>query len=623
MYPAKHLAGSSVFKRSLAIALVVLATWPVLTSRAQTADWRTYTNFTAGYSIEYPAAARLDVEDQAVYVALNQQPPYQGYVIVAVDNSADRALAEFLAARADGELFKPTQLNGLTAAVNADATAYWLQIDGALIKIELVSGDYGSIEPAPATRAAFDHALRSFRLMPRLPRWLPTPPATAGPQTPSAAEQFGSPFDLPSTIQFETQWNIITSDTRYGIRNLALPGSPRKCFNVTWPRMLHSGMDLYRADGVDAADMTVYAVADGQVAFYDSTYASYPGRVVIVSHVLTDSRTIYSMYAHLGAVAVAQGQFVSRGQPIGTILYQPGDSHLHLEMRWFLDGHAIYPVNTSCNSVASFYYGRGYTYLTHPDNFPPTGGYVNPDAFIQAHGGPALTPIGLPDPYTPTVTLGALSQDLTVSRGGSIGAGHSPASTPSSVTTDTLTYTVHLPLIVRAEPRLEPACVEGQELLSNGGFEDGPGSAPWVQVRNNASDLISAAQPFSGAYGLWLGGRDMADDEALQSFVVPYYTDGLTVTFKRLLTTQETEALVYDHFEVVIENQVGNELSPQIGLSNISPVKGTWVSEWAAFAGFEAWGNRRVRLSLKGMSDSNLVTSLYVDEVSVQTRCQP
>ncbi|MBI5563924.1 MAG: M23 family metallopeptidase [Chloroflexi bacterium] len=499
-----------------------------------------------------------------------------------------------------------------------------------MIKIELAAGDHGSIEPAPATQAAFDHALRSFRLiprqprLPRLPRLFPTPRATVAPQTlsPNVAEQFGSPFNLSTTTQFETQWNIITSDTRYGIRNLALPGSPRKCFNVTWPRMLHSGMDLYRADEVDATGLTVYAVADGQVAFYDPAYATYPGRVVIVSHVLTDGRTIYSMYAHLGSVAVFQGQLVARGQPIGTILYQPGDSHLHFEMRWFLDGHAIYPVNTSCNSVPTFYYGRGYTYLIHPDNFPPNVGYVNPDAFIQAHGGPALTPIGVPDPYTPTMTLNAVSQGLTLSRE-PIGVVYPPAIDPSIVMTDTLTYTVNLPLIMRAEPRLEPACVEGQELLSNGGFEDGPGSAPWVQVRNNASDLISAAQAYAGAYGLWLSGRDTADDEALQSFVVPYYTDGLTVTFKRLLTTQETEAVVYDHFEVVIENNVGNELSPQIGLSNMSPGRGGWVSEQAVFAGFEAWGNRRVRLSLKGMSDSNLVTSLYVDEVSVQTRCAP
>lgn len=619
MQPASGPAWPSRIKRRL-IVLAVLAMWPVRASRAQAADWLTYTDFAAGYALEYPAAAHLNVEGEAVYVALNQQPPYQGYVIVALDNAADRTLAAFLAARPDGSQFKPTRINGLETAVNDDATAYWIKINGAVVKIELAGSDLGSIELAPATQAAFAHALQSFRLIPRQPRLLPTPRATVAPQMlgPNVAEQFGSPFNLPTTTQFETQWNIITSDTRYGVRNLALPGSPRKCFNVTWPRMLHSGMDLYRADGVDATGLTVYAVADGQVAFYDDTYAAYPGRVVIVSHVLTDSRTIYSMYAHLGSVSVVHGQAVSRGQPIGTILYQPGDSHLHLEMRWFLDGHDIYPANTSCNWTPSFYYGRGYTYLIHPDNFPPTGGYVNPDAFIQAHGGSALTPIGLPDPYTPTVTFNASNQGSMLSP-----VIDRPKVTPRLTTTDTLTYTVNLPLILRAEPRLDPACVEGQEVLSNGGFEDGPGSAPWVQVRNNASDLISAAQPFSGAYGLWLGGRDTADDEALQSFVVPYYTDGLTVTFKRLLTTQETEAVVYDHFEVVIENQVGNELSPQIALSNLSPVKGSWVSEQATFSGFEAWGNQRVRLSLKGMSDSNLVTSLYVDEVSVQTRCQP
>ena len=89
------------------------------------------------------------------------------------------------------------------------------------------------------------------------------------------------------------------------------------------------------------------------------------------------------------------------------------------------------------------------------------------------------------------------------------------------------------------------------------------------------------------------------------------------------MMTQETEPTVYDHFEAVIENNVGNELSPQIGWSNASPGQGVWVGEQAVFTGFEAWGNQRVRLSLKGMSDGNLVTSLYVDEVSVQTRCKP
>ena len=175
---------------------------------------------------------------------------------------------------------------------------------------------------------------------------------------------------------------------------------------------------------------------------------------------------------------------------------------------------------------------------------------------------------------------------------------------------------------MRNYPKQEPACVEGQELLSNGGFESGPGSAPWVQIKNNTSDLIGSTQPYTGQYGLWLGGRNVADEELLQSFVVPYYTEALTLTFKRLLTTDEVEPIVYDHFEFVLENQVGNEVTPQVSLSNLTN-RNVWAAETVVFSGFQEWGERRVRLSVKGMTDGNLLTSLFVDEVSVQTRCIP
>ena len=434
--------------------------------------------------------------------------------------------------------------------------------------------------------------------------------------------------------------------------------------------MLHSGIDLYRLDGADAANMQLVAVADGTVAYYDPSYASYPGRVVILSHPLSGGGVIYSMYAHLGSVYVTQGQIVVRGQPIGTVLYQPGDSHLHFEMRWFLDGSHLYPSSTSCNGVV---YGRGYTYLVHPDDFPAAGhGYVDPDAFIQAHGGPALTPIGFPDPRGPTLSVQAWSEDLsiiTTTAVSSLASGVakpapfdlggpktgtpdtgamsdtaklppplaetsvitapvqfnflSPVTAPAAsiVNTDTQTYTLYLPLVIR--PKEEPACVEGQDLLSNGGFEGGPGSAPWVQLTNGSSGLISRTLPYTGTYSLWLGGRNMADEEVLQSFVVPYYTEALTLTFKRLLTTQETEPVVYDHFELVLENQVGNEVTAQVAVSNLSPNRNMWAAETAVFTGFQSWAKRRLRLSIKGMTDSNLLTSLFLDEVSLQTRCVP
>jgi hypothetical protein len=130
-----------------------------------------------------------------------------------------------------------------------------------------------------------------------------------------------------------------------------------------------------------------------------------------------------------------------------------------------------------------------------------------------------------------------------------------PTTAPATaIITEPLTYTAYLPLVAAMLVTPDGSCVAGQELLSNGGFEDGSSSAPWVQVKNSTTELISSTQHFSGTYSLWLGGRNTADEEVLQSFVVPSYTEALTLTFKRLLTTQETEAVVYDHFEFVLEN---------------------------------------------------------------------
>jgi murein DD-endopeptidase MepM/ murein hydrolase activator NlpD len=663
------------------VQLLGLLLLPVLAVQAQTDHWRVYSDASAGYAFEYPAQSHLSTGSDAtqgydsVFVALEDGTDnYQGYAVTVFDNANDLALDRFLIERRHFNSFGGQNLSVAgqpalraarhTSLAGVDADVYWIKADQVVVRIGLYAGPEGSIEPSPESRAAFDRAISSFRLIPRAPASTPTiaPAPLPAAVEAAVADQFQSPFQIATTTAYDEQWNIITNDTRYGVRNLSL--TDRRCYGVVWNRMLHSALDLYRADGLDAAGTTVVAVADGQVAYYDPGYASYPGRVVIVRHRLEDGRDLYSVYAHLNSVYVAQNQPVSRGQAIGTVLYQPGDSHLHFEMRWFLDGSWIYPSYTSCNGIV---YGRGYTYLIHPDNFPaPNGGYVNPDAFIQAHGGAPLTPIGLPDPYTPTVTLQAASVDLQVlTATQSITAVYKAALDPNApititkvdpfptfvytelittpvnwlelpltptidlsptavlTETDPVTYTVFLPLVSRLYPRQEPACIEGQELLINGNFDGGPGSAPWVQIRNGSSDLIDSMRSVSPAYSLWLGGRDNADEEALQAFVVPYYTDALTVTFKRFLITQETQPQVFDHFEVVIENTAGNELTPQIAFSNLSATQNAWSNETAVFGSFHAWGNQRLRLSLKGMTDGGLATSLFVDDVSIQTHCEP
>ncbi len=673
-----------MIKRLLLLCGAALLSFLVVVT-VQSDAWQTYQDATAGFAFDYPAGAHVSLEQEAsqgyvsVFVALPAAGTgYQGYAVTVFANPDDLSLPHFLTERRTFSSFggQNVRLPGIdalragqnTPLADGDAEAYWLRGDGVVVRIGLYAGHDKAIGPSATARTAFDRAVSSFHLIPRVTTVpiMPTPAVAPLPDRPELAADFISPYGVISTTtDYGEQWTIIITDTRYGVRNLSLTG--RKCWGVVWNRQLHSGLDLYRLDGQDAANTQLVAVADGTVAYYNPAYTSYPGRVVILRHPLNDGREIYSMYAHLGSVFVTQGQIVTRGRPIGTVLYQPDDSHLHFEMRWFLDGTWIYPSSTTCNGLV---YGRGYTYLTHPDDFPaPDHGYVNPDAFIQEHGGPPLTPIGLPDPRGSALTVQAASADLNSvadhraidlspiavkpapfdlgrPEAGAISPAiktapalleptvittpitvfaspEFPVLTPGVVNTDTLTYTTHLPLIVRSDPKQELACVEGQELLNNGGFEDGVGSAPWVQIQNGTSDLISTTQAFSGTYGLWLGGRNIADEEALQSFVVPHSTDALTLTFKRLLTTREVEPVVYDHFEFVLENQVGNEVTPQLVLTNLSSNRNVWVTEAAVFSGFNAWGDRRLRLSAKGMTDGNLSTSLFLDEVSLQTRCVP
>ncbi|MGC8787679.1 MAG: M23 family metallopeptidase [Anaerolineae bacterium] len=96
------------------------------------------------------------------------------------------------------------------------------------------------------------------------------------------------------------------------------------CFRTDKANLFHAAQDSGQPAGTP-----VYAVANGSVWYYNSNYSNYPGRVVIVRHVLPSGTEIYSMYGHLSTVAVQQSQEISKGSLIGTVLDQGSNSHLH------------------------------------------------------------------------------------------------------------------------------------------------------------------------------------------------------------------------------------------------------------------------------------------------------
>lgn len=185
----------------------------------------------------------------------------------------------------------------------------------------------------------------------------------------------------------------IVENTDYDVNNPDL-SNPSSCFGIPMNQLWHAGEDLYDSTGASTQNALVKAVADGYVLFAPTSF-NYPGLVVIVEHSLPSgdpSSYVYSVYSHLveGSVPVYYGQRVNRGQLIGQVLYQedaPGvdDSHLHFELRTFLDGSNIYSTSTTCNLYGNKP-GRGYTYPQHPDVFPnTTQHYIHPSVFILNH----------------------------------------------------------------------------------------------------------------------------------------------------------------------------------------------------------------------------------------------
>jgi murein DD-endopeptidase MepM/ murein hydrolase activator NlpD len=645
-------------KRSLTVVLLLISLAVSVSASPAFEGIVTYTDTQAGFTIEYPVQATLTAGLDAalgyrtvfINFAADSGGEFAGVIITAFDNPArlpiDASARERFGLRPDAPgLVRGEWIGGMPALLanrpsplaGEDAAVALIEGDGVIIRIGLPNGGGGVDGPTEPPAQHYDWFNRIVHSIRRVPREQPQAQiAAVDPNAePATAVTFQMPFSVPVTTLYGEQYGVAISNTAFGVRNLGLEHR-RTCFGVDWPRLLHAGVDWFRADGQYATPTDVLAVADGVVAWYDPAYNSYPGKVVIVRHRLADGRDLYSMYAHLGPdVSIVPGQVVVRGQRIGSMLYQGGNTHLHFELRYFLDGRNIYGAYAACNST-TLYAGRGYTYRTYPDNFPTAGaGYVDPVAFIAANGG-ATPPIAVASVVTSTLRV-AGPQPALAYKGGAPALIDAPLGLPGSAPLEpardsmisltmtaafTPTTALYLPLIAREYPRREPACVEGQQLLVNTGFEDGPSSAPWVQSSNGASDLIQEDRPYAGAYGLWLGGRDLADEEALQSFVLPYYTEGITLTFQRYVTTAETDPVPYDVLEVVVENAAGVEVTPRFVLDNAAVQKDQWVAETIVLTGMGSLGGQRLQLSLKMATDGSLVTSGFVDEVGMAVRCE-
>jgi Peptidase family M23/Fibronectin type III domain/Carbohydrate binding domain len=154
--------------------------------------------------------------------------------------------------------------------------------------------------------------------------------------------------------------------------------NPPYTYNDAGVGNAHLGTDSQGAP----AGSVVHAIGDGEVVRISAS--GWPGAAVGVLHSGVNGQFV-AVYAHLANVGVAVGDRLAKGQQIGTVLNQAGNSHLHF---------GVWPVPPS--GVGSLQLWGAYTCLNGVD----TRGYVNPIPFLSGN------PPGNGNPPPPTDTDG-------------------------------------------------------------------------------------------------------------------------------------------------------------------------------------------------------------------------
>ena len=231
--------------------------------------------------------------------------------------------------------------------------------------------------------------------------WSTPPPYTPWP-TPPVALAFDYPLQPPEAygpyVHGVTGMHVV--DTRFAAQNPAF-GDRSNCFRdrdgnpVPFSQLYHAGVDLFSLDRVGqvlwdgAADHPVHAVADGVAV--EILNAGPEGQILITEHLLQDQTAVYAVYWHVDHLRVVPGQPVKRGQIVALVYDQGFNSHLHWEIRTFLDGSDLFPEGTAgawgtCNGHVA---GVAYTWDDVPERARPEFyGYLDPTAFVASRKQP-------------------------------------------------------------------------------------------------------------------------------------------------------------------------------------------------------------------------------------------
>lgn len=162
-------------------------------------------------------------------------------------------------------------------------------------------------------------------------------------------------------------------------------------------------------------------------------------------------------------------------------------------------------------------------------------------------------------------------------------------------------------------------------LARDGGFESGRLGVGWAAIANTSSRVytdpaIYTRRPRTGSYGAWLGADNLNSvwNELVQTVQLPPRVTSVQLRYWRYLESAETDRTrVYDRFTVGLETEKGIQIVTPQQIDNTSQGRNTWVQQTLDLPNAADYSGQRLWVSFKATTDSNLPSSLYVDDVKV------
>jgi fibronectin type 3 domain-containing protein len=153
----------------------------------------------------------------------------------------------------------------------------------------------------------------------------------------------------------------------------------------------------------------------------------------------------------------------------------------------------------------------------------------------------------------------------------------------------------------------------GSELLVNGGLEGS--SSPWVRS-GNSYWTGTGSYPHSGSGYAYLGNVNNASGTLYQQVSIPSTATGSLTFWLNTVSSETTTTTVYDRLYVEVRSTSGTLLATLATYSNLDKTTaGNYVQKSLSVA---AYKGQTVRVQFRGTTDSSLITTFRVDDVSVK-----